>query len=46
MQQRVSKEDRQGEAVPTEDPKIALVLFDGDRYPIEVPMAELTFLHD
>lgn len=46
MQQRVSKEGRQGEAVPTEDPEVALVLFDGERYPIEVPMSDLTFLHD
>lgn len=43
MQQRVSREGRQGEAVPTADPEVALVLFDEDTYPVEVPIAELTF---
>lgn len=46
MQQRVSHEGREGEAVPTQDETVALVLFDGDKYPVEVPIAELTFLRD
>ena len=39
----ISSDGREGQAVPSEDPTVALVLWDGTFRLSEVPISELTF---
>jgi len=39
----ISSDGREGQAIPSEDPQVALVLWNGEVHLTEVPIIELTF---